>query len=216
MEFNTMSQIALIISISVSVTLIVILTAIIVWQRQKLLRLKHSLAEANMERAETHDTPHTDYAYDIETEVKQSGDENNSPESAVSMENVKEPVTSKVTPSSNNVSAKTAKDNKFYEKLLEVFRAHMGDTNLSIEQIASEMGMERTRFYRRVKSITKLTPVELIRTLRLKEARQLLITTSKPISDIAYETGFSTPAYFSRCYREEFGETPTDTRLGIK
>ncbi|MDE6367782.1 MAG: helix-turn-helix domain-containing protein, partial [Muribaculaceae bacterium] len=55
----------------------------------------------------------------------------------------------------------------------------------------------------------------LIKRLRLKQAQLLLKTTEKTISEIAYETGFSTPAYFTRCYRESFGETPSETRTNL-
>ena len=74
------------------------------------------------------------------------------------------------------------------------------------------MGLERSQFYRKIKALTNYSPVELIRTLRLKEARRLLLTTEKTISEIAYGVGFSTPAYFTKCFREAFGETPTDLR----
>lgn len=55
-----------------------------------------------------------------------------------------------------------------------------------------------------------------MRSLRLKQAQLLVKTTDKNMSEIAYETGFSSPAYFTRCYRETFGETPTETRSRIK
>ncbi len=74
------------------------------------------------------------------------------------------------------------------------------------------MGLGRSQFYRKIKSLTNYSPVELIRQLRLKQARTLLTTTGKTISEIAYEVGFSTPAYFTKCYREAFGETPSELR----
>jgi transcriptional regulator GlxA family with amidase domain len=74
------------------------------------------------------------------------------------------------------------------------------------------MGLGHSQFYRKIKSLTNYTPVELMRQLRLKQARQLLTTTSKSISEIAYEVGFSSPAYFTKCYRQAFGETPSDLR----
>ena len=54
--------------------------------------------------------------------------------------------------------------------------------------------------------------MELLRSIRLKQARELLTSTSRSVSEIAYEVGFSTPAYFTRCYREAFGETPSELR----
>lgn len=103
-------------------------------------------------------------------------------------------------------------DNDFYNRFLEIFNAEMGNSELSIETLASRLGFERTQFYRKIKAITNFSPVELIRNLRLKKGQILLKTTDKTISEIAYDIGFSTPAYFTKCYREAFGETPSETR----
>lgn len=107
-------------------------------------------------------------------------------------------------------------DNEFYNRFLDVFNAEMGNSELSIEDIASRMGFERTQFYRKIKSLTNLAPVELIRNIRLKRGQYLVKTTDKNMSEIAYEVGFSSPAYFTRCYREAFGETPTETKNKLK
>jgi transcriptional regulator GlxA family with amidase domain len=74
------------------------------------------------------------------------------------------------------------------------------------------MGLGQSQFCRKIKSLTNYTPVELIRTLRLKRARTLLLSSDKSISEIAYEVGFTTPAYFSKCYRDAYGEAPSDLR----
>lgn len=103
-------------------------------------------------------------------------------------------------------------DNDFYRRFLEIFTADMGNSELSVDSLASSMGLERTQFYRKIKALTNFSPVELIKNLRLKQGRHLLKTTEKTVSEIAYEIGFSTPAYFTRCYRECFGETPSETR----
>ena len=103
-------------------------------------------------------------------------------------------------------------DNDFYNRFLEIIEQEMGNSSLVIDAIASKMGLERTQFYRKIKSLTNFSPVELIRKIRLDKGRRLLLSTDRSISEIAYETGFSTPAYFTRCYRENFGETPTETR----
>lgn len=110
------------------------------------------------------------------------------------------------------ISSQTDIDDDFYQKFLMVFERKMGDPDLNVEAIANELGFERTQLYRKIKAITNYSPVELMRNLRLKKARTLLKTTDKSISEICYEVGFSTPAYFSKCYREHFGETPSETR----
>lgn len=103
-------------------------------------------------------------------------------------------------------------DNEFYSRFLEIFSKEMGNSELSVDSLASKMGLERTQFYRKIKALTNFSPVELIRNLRLKQGQHLIKTTDRSMSEIAYEIGFSTPAYFTRCYREAYGETPTETR----
>lgn len=106
-------------------------------------------------------------------------------------------------------------DNDFYRRFLEIFEAEMGNSDLGVDYLASKMGLERSQFYRKIKALTNYSPVELIRNLRLKRARKLLTTTDKSISEIAYEIGFSTPAYFTKCYRDVYGHTPTEARAGL-
>lgn len=103
-------------------------------------------------------------------------------------------------------------DDEFYNRFLEIFKAEMGHSDLNVDKIASMLGLERTQFYRKIKALTNYAPVELIRRLRLQHGRVLLTTTNKTISEIAYETGFSTPAYFTKCYRDAYGETPSEVR----
>lgn len=103
-------------------------------------------------------------------------------------------------------------DNEFYNRFLMIFRKGMGNTELNVDMIASQMGLERSQFYRKIKSLTNYAPVELMRRLRLQRGRELIISSEKTISEISYEIGFSTPAYFSKCYRDAYGETPSQAR----
>lgn len=103
-------------------------------------------------------------------------------------------------------------DNDFYRRFLEILNADMSNSDLNVDKIASRMGLERSQFYRKIKALTNYSPVELIRRIRLKQGHTLLATTEKTVSEIAYETGFSTPAYFTKCYRDAYGETPTEAR----
>lgn len=106
-------------------------------------------------------------------------------------------------------------DSDFYNEFLKIFNKEMGNPDLNVDRIASKMGLERSQFYRKIKALTNYAPVELIRRLRLEQGRTMLLTTDKSISEIAYEIGFSTPAYFTKCYRDTYGETPTDARSRI-
>ena len=105
-------------------------------------------------------------------------------------------------------------DNDFYNRFLDIFKPQMGNPDINVDAMAAKMGLERSQFYRKIKALTNYSPVELIRNFRLKEGRKLLIKTDKTISEIAYEIGFSSPAYFTKCYREAYGETPSETREG--
>ncbi len=111
-----------------------------------------------------------------------------------------------------STSPATDIEDEFYVKFLEIVNAEMGDPDLNVDRLASKLGLGRSQFYRKIKALTNYSPVELLRNLRLKRSRDMLTTTSKSISEIAYEVGYSSPAYFSRCYREFYGETPTDLR----
>lgn len=106
-------------------------------------------------------------------------------------------------------------DSEFYSKVLDIMKKEMGNPDLNVDSLASMMGLGRSQFYRKIKALTNYSPVELLRNLRLKQAREMLTTTEKTIGEIAYEVGFSSPAYFTRCYREAFDETPTEFRERI-
>ena len=103
-------------------------------------------------------------------------------------------------------------ENEFYSRFLKIFYEEMGNPDVTVDSLAAKMGLERTQFYRKIKALTNYSPVELIRSLRLKKARAMVTGSEKSISEIGYEVGFSTPAYFTKCYREAYGETPSETR----
>ncbi len=109
-------------------------------------------------------------------------------------------------------------DNEFYAKFVELVNKEMGNPDLNIDTLAAKMGIGRSQFYRKIKALTNYSPVELLRKMRLTKARELLATTDRSISEIAYGVGFSAPAYFTRVFREMFDESPSEmrTRLGIK
>ncbi len=109
-------------------------------------------------------------------------------------------------------------DNEFYVRFISLINDEMSNPELNIDTLASKMGIGRSQFYRKIKALTNYSPVELLRKIRLTKAREMLSTTEKNISEIAYEVGFSAPAYFTRVFREMFGESPSElrARLGIK
>lgn len=103
-------------------------------------------------------------------------------------------------------------DSEFYTRFLEIVSAQMHNPDLSIGQLADMIGLSGSQLAKKIKSLTDFTPVELLRNIRLNEARRLIIGTDRNIREIAFSVGFSLPAYFTKCFRETFGESPSDCR----
>lgn len=99
-------------------------------------------------------------------------------------------------------------DKSFLKQLRKIIQENLANSDLSVEQIGDEIGLSRVQLYRKVKALTGYSPVEILRKARLTRARHLLQTTERTVSEIAYAVGFSTPSYFSKCYKDEFGESP--------
>lgn len=125
------------------------------------------------------------------------------------------PVVSDRKPKAMESLGTTDIDSDFYRRFLDILMKEIGNQDLNVDMIASKMGLERSQFYRKIKSLTNYAPVELIRRLRLQRGRELLLTTDRTVAEIAYETGFSTPAYFTKCYRDAYGETPSQARANL-
>ena len=88
--------------------------------------------------------------------------------------------------------------------------ARLGDSDLSVDDLAAAMNLSRVQLYRKVKAISGSSPVELLRTARLNKGYQLLLTTGKNVSEVAYDVGFTAPSYFTKCFKDEFGVSPSD------
>ena len=103
-------------------------------------------------------------------------------------------------------------ESAFLARFREVVEARMEDSEVSVDDLAAEMSLSRVQLYRKIKTITGSSPVELLRTTRLKRAYQMLLTTDKSVSEVAYAVGFTAPSYFSKCFKEEYGMVPGDIR----
>ena len=101
---------------------------------------------------------------------------------------------------------------QFISRFKEVIEARLEDSEVSVEDLAADMNLSRVQLYRKVKSVTDSSPVELLRTARLNRAYQLLLTTDKSVSEVAYAVGFTAPSYFTKCFKEEYGIVPGDVR----
>jgi len=101
-------------------------------------------------------------------------------------------------------------DKSFITKFRKLIEERLIDTDLNVDEIGKSLGLSRVQLYRKIKSLTNYAPNELVRIIRLKASEQLLINSEKSISEIAYDTGFSSPSYFTKCFKEYFNESPTD------
>ena len=109
-------------------------------------------------------------------------------------------------------SAARPQENDFLARFRTKVQAHLGDENLSVEQIGSELCLGGVQLYRKTEALAGYSPVELIRITRLKAAERLLKTTDLGVAEIAYKVGFGTPSYFSKCFKELFGRAPGEVR----
>lgn len=103
-------------------------------------------------------------------------------------------------------------DRKFIDRLKAAMEKHLSESDVKVDDIGSDIGLSRVQLYRKLKAITGLSPAELLRQMRLQKAHDLIMHSDQPISAIAYDTGFSSPGYFSKCFRDEYGISPSDMR----
>jgi len=101
---------------------------------------------------------------------------------------------------------------QFISRFKEVIEARLEESEVSVEDLAADMNLSRVQLYRKVKSVTGSSPVELLRTARLNRAYHILLTTDKSVSEVAYAVGFTAPSYFTKCFKEEYGMVPGDVK----
>lgn len=105
-------------------------------------------------------------------------------------------------------------DQLFVRRLDAIITSRMSDQTLSVERIAEMLHLGRTIFYNKVRGVTGYTPNEYLRVKRMKYAAELLKKGEKNVSEVAYEVGFDTPYYFSKCFKDQFGIPPSQYRGG--
>ena len=107
---------------------------------------------------------------------------------------------------------KEVANDPFIRRFQAVVDERLTDSDLSVEDIASELALSRVQLYRKVKAVTGCTPVDLLRKARLTKARQLLVESDLTVSEIAYRVGFTSPSYFTKCFKDEYGTVPGEAR----
>ena len=104
----------------------------------------------------------------------------------------------------------TPYDEQFMKKVMAYMEEQMDNAELTIDEFAEQLMLSRTIFYRKLKSIVGLTPVDFIREIRIKRAVQLIDSDEYNFSQVAYMTGFNDPKYFSKCFKKVIGITPSE------
>ena len=104
-------------------------------------------------------------------------------------------------------------DKEFVRALMSYFNEHMSEPELSVGDLASAVNMSRTSFYRKLKSVLGLTPVDFIRQVRIRRAVQMINDGEESLSSIAYSVGFSDPKYFSKCFKRDMGMPPAEYKI---
>ncbi|MHA7056816.1 hybrid sensor histidine kinase/response regulator transcription factor [Aquimarina sp. M1] len=104
----------------------------------------------------------------------------------------------------------TSLDKEFIQKVLNHIYENLSDPDLSVESLSSELHLSRSQFYRKIKTLTGQTANQFLRNIRLQKAKEILETGATNISEVCYKVGFSSPSYFTKCFKTNFGILPTE------
>lgn len=104
------------------------------------------------------------------------------------------------------------KDIEFLNKIHEIIEQNLNANDFNIDTIAGTIGLSRSSFFKKLKSLTGFAPVDLVREIRLNKAARLIETTSDSITEIAYSVGFRDAGYFGKCFRKKYDMTPKEYR----
>lgn len=101
-------------------------------------------------------------------------------------------------------------DTDFLKSIDAFIQSHLGDNNFTVEDLAREMGMSRTVFFKKMKGLTGLSPIEYIREITMQEAAKLLKTGKYNVKDVSYIVGISDTKYFTKCFKKKYNTTPSE------
>jgi CheY-like chemotaxis protein/AraC-like DNA-binding protein len=114
--------------------------------------------------------------------------------------------------SENELKNTTSIDKQFITNILEYVHENINDPALNVENLADELLISRSKLYRKIKALTGLTANEFIKKIRLEKAKQFLENSDYSISEVSFKVGFSSPSYFTKCYKMQFGILPTNVK----
>ena len=100
------------------------------------------------------------------------------------------------------------RDKQFMKQLHAIIHAHLSESEYSVEDLGKEIGLSRVQLYRKVKAMTGCSVVDLLRKARLAKAKRLLEGRGMSVSEVAYHVGFTSPSYFAKCFKNEYGMLP--------
>lgn len=210
-ELNT-QRIIIVLACGAIVLLLVVFTLFYLYQRGK-ITLRRQRVVSNLWNLEPQE-PAEAAGESTAVEAASSGaaepqsTEPQSAESAVDDRADAEPVDADEAPA--DIDSTTT--SHFVARFKDVVESRLSDSELSVEDLAADMHLSRVQLYRKLKTITGSSPVELLRTARLNRGYQLLLSTDKTISEVAYAVGFTAPSYFTKCFKDEFGQSPTELK----
>ncbi len=101
-------------------------------------------------------------------------------------------------------------DKKFLSKITQIVEQNIGNEDLSVDDLGQKLGMSRVHLYRKIKKLTDMSVSEFVTSVKLRKSLELLRNSGQTIAEIAYEVGFSSPSYFTRCFKEQFKMSPSD------
>lgn len=111
-----------------------------------------------------------------------------------------------------SIQTTTQATDTFMKQVAKIISEEIDNEDLSVEALAKQLHLSRVQLFRKIKALTGITPTLFIRQIRLQHAQKLLRESDQSISEIAYASGFKDPAYFSRVYKEQFGQSPSEIR----
>ncbi|HAP70785.1 MAG TPA: hypothetical protein DCR04_13875 [Flavobacteriales bacterium] len=113
------------------------------------------------------------------------------------------------------VAIEPSMEQKFLMRVKGVVDQFLGDENFSVEQLSKEVGMSRAQLHRKLIALTGVSASRFVRNYRLEHAHQLLQNKVGTVSEIAYRVGYSSPAYFTKCFTEDYGISPSQVKKEI-
>jgi AraC-like DNA-binding protein len=108
-------------------------------------------------------------------------------------------------------------DEKFLSDITRIIEDKIADADLNVNRLSELSGISSKQIYRRIKQLTGLSPVDYIRSIRLKKAAMLLSQQKFTVAEVMYLVGFSNYSYFSKCFQAKYGSTPkqySETKAG--